>query len=319
MNRFRSFDGIEIAYHDEGEGPPAILLHGGYLDGLGQFGDFERILPLAKRRQEMFREVFGGALPLPDPPVEGRPGLVRALLRAGARTILPDMRGFGASDKPREKAAYENSAMARDVVALIEHLRLDAVDVIGFSMGAGTAARLLVLRPPQVKSAILAGFGDYAIEDHVIEFPKNWPVPESVPRPITARVWLEEGAKILEKDEIVPGHLASANLIGARVTGTDPKVMAAVIRGALMNSLSAEALHQIDIPVLIINGKADAANLKIAGLLKAIPTARAGECEGDHSSTPYEPTFQQAVVQFFKDQWRLRGFVPTSQDSVSPA
>jgi len=314
MNTFRSFDGLQIAYHDEGTGPAVLLLHGGYVDGLSQFGDFERILPLLERRQEMFREVFGGALPLPNPPVEGRPGLVRSLRAAGARTILPDLRGFGAPDKPREKTAYEDSAMARDVVALMDHLRLDVVDVIGFSMGAGTAARLLLLRPPPVKSAILAGFGDYAIEDHVMEFPKNWPVPDSVPRPITARVWLEEGAKILEKGEIVPGHLASANLIGARVTGTDPKVMAAVIRGALMESLSAEALQRIDIPVLILNGKADAANLKIAGLLQAIPTARAGECEGDHSSTPYEPTFQQAVVQFFEEQWRLRGCVTTPQN-----
>jgi len=103
-NTFKSFDGIQIAYHDEGKGPAVILLHGGYLDGLSQSGDFERILPLAERRQETF------------------------------------------------------------------HLRLDAVDVIGFSMGAGTAARLLLLRPPQVKSAILAGFGDYAIEEHVMEF-----------------------------------------------------------------------------------------------------------------------------------------------------
>ena len=52
--------------------------------------------------------------------------------------------------------------MARDVIALIEHLHLDAVDVVGFSMGAGTAARLLILQPSQVKSGILAGIGDYA-------------------------------------------------------------------------------------------------------------------------------------------------------------
>jgi len=313
MNTFTSFDGVRLAYHDEGEGPTVILLHGFGVDGLGQFGDFERILPLAEKRQEMFRQVFGGALPLPNPPLEGRPGMVCALRAAGVRTILPDMRGFGRSDKPREKAAYENSAMARDVAALIGHLRLDAVDVIGFSMGAGVAARLLILRPPQVKSAILAGFGDYAIEDHVMEFPKSWPVPDSVPRPITARVWLEEGAKILEKGEMVPGHLASANLIGCRVTGTDPKVMAAVIRGALMNSLPTDGLGRVDVPVLILNGKADAANQKIAGILKAIPTARAAECEGDHSSTPYQPTFQQAVVQFFEEQWRLRGCVRTPQ------
>ena len=257
----------------------------------------------------MFREVFGGTPPLPNPPPEGRPGLARALLAAGARTILPDMRGFGASEKPREKAAYENSAMARDVVALIKHLRLDAVDVIGFSMGAGTAARLLALRPPEVKSVILAGVGDYLITDHVLEFPKSWPVPDSVPRPITARVWAEEGARILEQGEIVPGHLASANLIAARVTGADPKVLAAVIRGDIMNTLPAENLQSIDIPVLIINGKADAANQKIAGLLEAMPTARATQCEGDHHSTPYEPTFQQAVVQFFEGQWRQRGYM----------
>jgi pimeloyl-ACP methyl ester carboxylesterase len=314
MDTFTSFDGIRIAYHDEGEGPAVILLHGGYVDGLGQFGEFDRILPLLEKRQEMFKEVFGGAPPLPNPPVEGRSGLVRALLAAGARTILPDMRGFGASDKPREKAAYEHSAMARDAAALIEHLDLDAADIIGFSMGAGTAARLLLLRLAQVRSAILAGVGDYLIEEMVMEFPKSWPVPDSVPRPITARVWAEEGAKILEKGEIVPGHLASANLIAARITGADPKVMAAVIRGAIMDTLPAEPLKTVNVPVLILNGKADAANQKIAGLLSAIPTARVGECEGDHSSTPYEPTFHRAVVGFFEEQWRLRGWTRSRQN-----
>ena len=308
VKTFTSFDGIRIAYHDEGEGPAVVLLHGGYVDGLGQFGEFERILPIHEKLQEMFREVFGGALPLPNPPLEGRPGVVRSLLAAGARTILPDMRGFGASDKPREKGAYANSAMARDVIALIQHLSLDSADVIGFSMGAGTALRLLMLRPPQVKSAILAGIGDYVIEETVMEFPKNWPVPDSVPRPITARVWLEEGAKILEKGELVPGHLASANLIAARVTGADPKVLAAVLRGALMETLTlpADGFQGVAIPVLILIGKGGAANQKIEGLLKAIPTASAGECEGDHHSTPYQPTFQQAIVEFLKRQWRQR-------------
>ena len=309
MNTFSSFDGTRIAYHDEGRGPAIILLHGFGVDGLGQFGDLECILPLLERRQAMFREAFGGAPPLPNPPLEGRPGLVHALRAAGARTILPDMRGFGASDKPRAQAAYADSAMARDVVALIDHLRLDAVDVIGFSMGSGTTARLLMLHPPQVKSAILAGIGDYAIEETVMEFPKSWPIPDSVPRPITARVWAEEGARILEQGEIVPGHLASAGLMAARVTGADPKVLAAVIRGAVAPAWPAEGLQRINVPVLIVNGKADAANQKIDGLLKAIPTARFAACEGDHHSTPYQPTFQQTVVQFFAEQWRSRGCV----------
>ena len=146
-----------------------------------------------------------------------------------------------------------------------------------------------------------------------MEFPKNWPVPDSVPRPLTRRVWAEEGARILEQGEIVPGHLASAALIAARVTGADPKVLAAVIRGAVMPTWPAEALRKVEIPVLILNGKADVANQKIEGLLKEIPTARSAECDGDHHSTPYQPTFQQAVVEFFEGQWRMRGCVRPPQ------
>jgi pimeloyl-ACP methyl ester carboxylesterase len=312
MKTFNSFDGTKIAFHDEGSGPPVILLHGFGVDGLGQFGEFERILPLLEKRQAMFREVFGAAPPIPDPPLVGRPGVVRALQEAGARTILPDMRGFGASDKPSETAAYADSAMARDVVALINHLQLDAVDVIGFSMGATTAGRLLLLEPHQVKSAILAGIGDYFIEETELQFPDSWPVPESVPRPLTTRVWAEEGARILEEGKIVPRHLASANLIAARVTGADPKVLAAVIRGAVAPTVSAESLRAIRVPVLILNGKADAANLKTAGLLEAIPGARSAACDGDHHSAPYQPSFQEAIVQFFAEQWALRQTRPTS-------
>ena len=306
MHTFTSSDGTRIAYHDEGNGPAVILLHGFGVDGLGQFGEFERILPGLEKRQAMFRQAFGGAPPLPDPPPEGRLGLARTLLAAGARAILPDMRGFGASDKPCERSAYEDSAHSRDVVALIDHLHLDVVDVIGYSMGCGTAARLLALHPPQVKSAILAGVGDYVLEDNVMEFPKNWPIPDSVPRPITRSVWAEEGARILEQGEIIPGHLASASLMAARATGADPRVLAAVIRGAVMPTWPVEALRTIEVPVLVLNGRADAANQKIDGLLGAMPTARAATCEGDHLSTPYQPTFHQVVIRFFQEQWRLR-------------
>lgn len=139
MNRFRSYDGTTIAFHDDGSGPAVMLLHGYGLDGLGNFGDFEHSRSQFERTLALWRTELGPAPPMPDPPVEGRPGLISRLLAAGARTIAVDLRGFGESDKPRDRAAYANAAMARDVEALIGHLGLESVDVLGYSMGAGAA------------------------------------------------------------------------------------------------------------------------------------------------------------------------------------
>jgi len=110
IKAFTSFDGIQIAYHDQGEGRAVILLHGGFVDGLGQFGEFERILPILERRQEM-SQLFGGALPLPDPPLEGRPGVARALLAAGARVVLPDI-GSSVSNLRAVPAPMEKPMMS---------------------------------------------------------------------------------------------------------------------------------------------------------------------------------------------------------------
>lgn len=311
MQTFTSFDGGTIAFRDEGRGHAVILLHGYGVDGLGQFGPFEHILPGLEKMQKLFTEAFGGAPPLPNPPPDGRAGMIPPLLAAKARVILPDLRGFGASSKPHEAAAYANKAMARDVIALIEHLRLDSVDLVGFSMGAGVAARVVILQPPQVKSAILAGIGEYAVEGTILEFPKNWPVPEHLPKPLTSKIWAEEGARVLERGEIVPGNLGSAHVIAARVSGADPKVLAAVIRGAVAEGMTAAELNQICVPVLVLNGRADVANQKTDRLLKEISTASLGECEGDHYSTPYQPTFHRSVVEFLERQWRDRSTVPS--------
>jgi hypothetical protein len=48
----------------------------------------------------------------------------------------------------------------------------------------------------------------------------------------------------------------------------------------------AEPLRTIDVPVLILNGKSEAANQKVARLLGETPTARFEACEGDRHSTP---------------------------------
>ena len=101
MLSFLSFDGTRISYLDEGTGPAVVLLHGFGVSGSQNFGRFDELLPLFEKSGAIFKAEFGHAPPNPSPPEEGRGGLIAALRSAGARVIVPDMRGFGASDKPQ--------------------------------------------------------------------------------------------------------------------------------------------------------------------------------------------------------------------------
>ncbi|MEK1940409.1 MAG: alpha/beta hydrolase, partial [Pseudomonas sp.] len=66
------------------------------------------------------------------------------------RVISLDVRGHGRSDKPREK--YSIQGFAEDVVALIEHLKLPPVHLVGISMGGMIGFQLGVDHPHVLKS-----------------------------------------------------------------------------------------------------------------------------------------------------------------------
>src|SRR6478735_7883445 len=113
MPSFRSFDGTQIVFRDEGAGPAVILIHGFGISGSQNFGDFDALLPFFEKSNALFKAEFGDAPPNPTAPEAGQAGLIAALRSAGARVIVPDMRGFGDSEKPVTTQAYANSAMAR--------------------------------------------------------------------------------------------------------------------------------------------------------------------------------------------------------------
>ena len=99
----------------------------------------------------------------------------------------------------------------------------------------------------------------------------------------------------------------SPSAILVRSTGGDPKVLAAVLRGAMAEQVPVEPLRKAKVPVLVLNGKADLANQAVARLLEVIPNARSASCDGDHHTSPWYPSFQQAVVNFFAVRWPARG------------
>ena len=111
---------IELHYEDHGQGQPVILIHGYPLNGRS----FER--------QE------------------------RALLASGYRAVNYDRRGFGLSDQPT--IGYDYDTFAADLNALLDHLRLDDVILVGFSMGTGEVTRYLgTYGSARVRKAVLLG------------------------------------------------------------------------------------------------------------------------------------------------------------------
>ncbi len=69
--------------------------------------------------------------------------------------ICPDLRGYGASDKPRDVAHYSFTEMARDHITLMQSLGYDRYHVVGHDRGARVAHRLALLVPDAVASVTL--------------------------------------------------------------------------------------------------------------------------------------------------------------------
>jgi non-heme chloroperoxidase len=111
---------IEIHYEDHGRGQPIVLIHGYPLNG----NSWER--------QE------------------------RDLLAKGYRVVTYDRRGFGRSSQPT--VGYDYDTFAGDLKALIEHLDLSDVVLVGFSMGTGEVVRYLATYgSDRVRKAALLG------------------------------------------------------------------------------------------------------------------------------------------------------------------
>ena len=119
-------DGVEIAYIDEGEGEPLLLIHGFASNIAANWVD---------------------------------PGWVRTLTQSGRRVIAYDNRGHGKSEKLYDPDVYGAPLMAEDARRLLDHLGITRADVLGYSMGARIAAFLTLAHPERVRSLILGGLG----------------------------------------------------------------------------------------------------------------------------------------------------------------
>jgi pimeloyl-ACP methyl ester carboxylesterase len=122
---------VEIAYLDEGEGDPILLVHG--------FASTKNV-----------NWVY--------------PTWVSELKKNGRRVIAFDNRGHGESGKPYDASAYEIATMAGDITALMDHLNIERADLMGYSLGSRMTAVLARSEPRRLRSAIFGGIGIGLIE-----------------------------------------------------------------------------------------------------------------------------------------------------------
>ncbi len=256
MPSFSSFDGVRIAYEVTGRGDPVVLLHGFASDSRTNWV---------------------------------RPGVADAIADAGWSPVLVDARGHGRSEKPHDPAAYRDRAMRRDVEALLDHLGIDQVPVVGYSMGSFLAIQV-ALSDPRVRALILGGvgLGQASIAS----------------RERSDRI--AEGLEVADRTAITdPTALAYRNF--ADSTGADRVALAALQRSRL-GPPSIDLLSTIQVPTLVLNGEDDTLVGTLDSISEAIPGASLELVPGNHLSAVVTPQFREAVVRFLS---RLRRQEPT--------
>ncbi len=129
MRQQTAIDGFRLDYERSGRGPAVLLLHG----WPGDRADYRDVAPL---------------------------------VAAQADVVVPDLRGFGKSDKhPADPAAqYNAAAQARSIIGLIGELGLERPVIAGYDIGSRIAQAIARERPDLVRALIIApplpGIGD---------------------------------------------------------------------------------------------------------------------------------------------------------------
>jgi pimeloyl-ACP methyl ester carboxylesterase len=239
-------NGIETAYLDEGEGEPIVLVHG-----------------FASTKEVNWVNT----------------AWVTTLTRAGRRVIALDNRGHGQSSKLYDPASYHTVKMADDVAALMDHLKIERADIMGYSMGARITAYLALNHAARVRSGVLGGLGIHLVDG--VGLPMS--IADALEAPSLADVTDPQGRVFRAF---------------ADQTKSDRKALAACIRGS-RQTLTREDVAKIGIPVLVAVGTKDPVAGSAHELATLIPGARALDIpDRDHMLAVGDKVYKAGVLEF---------------------
>src|SRR5687768_3507032 len=109
-------NGLKMYYEIHGSGEPVVLLHGAFMAIADDWSVW--ISELSKTR----------------------------------KVIAVDMQGHGRTADIKRDITYEN--LADDVDALLDHLKIQKADILGYSLGGGTAMQVAIRHPEKVRKVV---------------------------------------------------------------------------------------------------------------------------------------------------------------------
>lgn len=117
--RFARVNGWRMHYVDEGQGDPVVLLHGNPTWGF------------------LYRDVIG------------------PIVRSGRRVIVPDMIGFGLSEKPTREQAHSLDGHAANLTALMRQLDLQRIALVCHDWGGPTGLSFALANHERVRALVV--------------------------------------------------------------------------------------------------------------------------------------------------------------------
>jgi pimeloyl-ACP methyl ester carboxylesterase len=244
--RFKTFDGLNLAWTETGSpnGRPTLVLHGFLASAQLNWID---------------------------------PGLASAMAATGRRIILPDLRGHGQSEAPTSPAAYPKDALPQDQEVLLAQLGMTDFDLVGYSLGARTAVRMLARGHSRPTKVFLGGMGEAGITTVG-----------------TRKDYFEDGIKNGPNAKDARAGAYIQTILKQR--GMSPEAALGVLSTQV--STSREVLTTIKTTVLVVNGDQDRDNGDPMALAAALGNATCQLVPGNHLSAVAEPAFRDALVAF---------------------
>ncbi len=261
QDKFFDSGGVKIRYTDHGQGEPVLLIH-----GFGINLDMQWALP----------------------------GVIKELAK-DYRVIAFDCRGHGLSGKPHDPKQY-GMEIVDDAVRLLDHLHIQKAHVVGYSMGAMIAAKLLVTHPDRLRTATLGGAGPVRKDQRQARFAEQLADSLEQGKGIAPLI---EALTPVGKPKPSPEQIEGVSKLFTALN--DTKALAAVVRGWKDLAVSDAELKANRVPTLALIGEIDPLKKgvdEIEGRLAHLKTVVVPGA--DHMTAFTRPDYLQALRAFLK-------------------